>query len=194
MSQFFIIGFGEHSGVIVELLSEIRVKFSSISREDLTDKFCSKYSNAKYILGFGNNYERYDVYKFLISKRLEVESVVHPSATVASSALIGSGAVVLSNAFIGTKSYIGHCTIINSCSSIDHDCSVGHGSHIGPGSILGGGVSVGNLCMLGVGSLIRDHISIVDNTTIGIGSVVTKSIRRSGIYFGNPARFYGEKI
>jgi acetyltransferase-like isoleucine patch superfamily enzyme len=37
-------------------------------------------------------------------------------------------------------------------------------------------------------SAIRDGISVVDDVVVGMGAIVIRSIKRSGTYFGNPAR------
>ena len=50
---------------------------------------------------------------------------------------------------------------------------------------------VGNVVSIGSNATILP-VEICDNVVIGAGSVVTKDIKRSGVYVGNPARFLRE--
>ena len=52
-----------------------------------------------------------------------------------------------------------------------------------------GEVTIGDNCFIGQGTRILKGVSIPDNTIIGAGSLVSKSLPRSGVYVGNPAKF-----
>lgn len=54
--------------------------------------------------------------------------------------------------------------------------------HIGP-------VKIGNNVFIGINSTILCNVSICDNVIIGAHSVVGTSIKRPGVYAGNPAKF-----
>lgn len=49
-------------------------------------------------------------------------------------------------------------------------------------------VSIGNNVFVGMNSVILCGVSICDNVIIGAGSVVSGSIKKSGVYSGNPAK------
>lgn len=49
-------------------------------------------------------------------------------------------------------------------------------------------VSIGNNVFVGMNSVILCGVSICDNVIIGAGSVVSSSIKKSGVYSGNPAK------
>lgn len=51
-----------------------------------------------------------------------------------------------------------------------------------------GPVKIGNNVFLGIDSIVLCNTSICDNVIIGAGAVVSTSIRRPGVYAGNPAR------
>lgn len=54
---------------------------------------------------------------------------------------------------------------------------------------VAGFAEIGEQCFVGINSTIIDGIKITDNTQIGAGTVVIKSIEKSGLYVGNPAKF-----
>lgn len=53
---------------------------------------------------------------------------------------------------------------------------------------------VGNDVWIGANVYIKQGISIGDGAVIGAGSVVTKDVPPYSIYFGNPARFYKNRL
>ena len=56
------------------------------------------------------------------------------------------------------------------------------------------GVKIGNKVIVGYRSLIMMGVKICDDVVVGAQSTVVKSIKKSGIYFGMPARLLSEKI
>jgi acetyltransferase-like isoleucine patch superfamily enzyme len=50
-------------------------------------------------------------------------------------------------------------------------------------------IDIGNNIFIGVKSIIMPGVSICDNVIIGAGSIVTKSIIKSGVYVGTPAKY-----
>ena len=82
--------------------------------------------------------------------------------------------------------------------SIGDECFIGHGVMFINDLFANGGpangdkniwksTSIGDNVSIGSNSTILP-IKICDNVVIGAGSVVTKDIKESGIYAGNPAR------
>ena len=85
---------------------------------------------------------------------------------------------------------------------IGSDCFVGHGVMFINDTFASGGpargdktkwrsTKIGNAVSLGSNCTILP-VSICDGTVVGAGAVVTKDIKRRGIYAGNPARFIRE--
>jgi maltose O-acetyltransferase len=109
------------------------------------------------------------------------------------------------NFSIGDRCTI-HNNFINVCEPVEIGNDVGlspdtsfltHGYWL---SVLEGfpasfsGIKIGNGVIIGYRSLILMSVEIAANTVIGAQSVVTKSISRSGIYAGSPAKFIKEII
>ena len=70
----------------------------------------------------------------------------------------------------GNKTIIGNNCLLMISSHVAHDCYIGNNVVIGS-----------NVTLL--------PVSIVSGAVIGAGSIVTKSIKKKGIYAGNPAKF-----
>lgn len=72
---------------------------------------------------------------------------------------------------------------------LTHDASW-HVDNASTGRVIGhtAPVSIGNNVFVGMNSLILCGVSICDNVIIGAGSVVSTSIKKSGVYAGNPAK------
>ncbi|ARC55101.1 UDP-3-O-(3-hydroxymyristoyl) glucosamine N-acyltransferase [Candidatus Riesia sp. GBBU] len=104
----------------------------------------------------------------------------------------------LGTVVIGNNVEIGSCTTIdrgslkntviedgviidNQC-QIAHNVTVGSNTAIAGGTIIAGSSKIGKSCMIGGSSTINGHIQICDNTIITGMSMVTKSIKKSGMY------------
>lgn len=109
------------------------------------------------------------------------------------------------NLIIGDRCTI-HNNFINVCEPVEIGDDVGlspdtsfltHGYWL---SVLDGfpasfsGIKIGNGVIVGYRSLIMMGVEIAPNTVIGAQSVVTKSILKSGVYAGSPAKFIKEII
>ncbi len=92
-----------------------------------------------------------------------------------------------------------------------YDCTIGDSTFVGPFVEIQGGVTIGKRCKIQSHAFICNRelwrstrignnvsigtnatimpVTICDGVVVGAGSVVTKSIKESGIYAGNPARF-----
>lgn len=122
-----------------------------------------------------------------IQSRINVVSLIHPSAVIGSRVEIGSGTVVMAGAIINADAKIGKGCIINTAASVDHDCKVGDYSHIAVGAHLCGTVAVGDETWIGAGAIVINNVSICSNCMIGAGAVVIKDITEPGTYIGVPA-------
>jgi sugar O-acyltransferase (sialic acid O-acetyltransferase NeuD family) len=143
---------------------------------------------SKLIFGFGDCRARLELAELVRAKGLQIATVVHPRACVATDVLIGSGTVILAGAIVNPAAHIGENVIVNTSASIDHECVIDDGAHICPGVHLGGKVSVGRMTWVGIGAAVRDHVNIGAGTVVGAGAVVVEDIPDGVIAYGIPAR------
>jgi acetyltransferase-like isoleucine patch superfamily enzyme len=128
-----------------------------------------------------------------------VEPVNMYECEVGDHVFIGPFCEIQKKVFIGNRTKIQSHTFICELVHIGDDCFVGHGvmfinDTFSTGGPAGGDQSkwksthIGNRVSLGSNSTILP-VDICDDVVVGAGSVVTKSITKSGIYAGNPARW-----
>lgn len=139
-------------------------------------------------LGLGDNTIRLEALEWLLGQGREIETVVHPSATVGPTVKIGAGAFLAAGSIVIAEARIGRAAIINTAASVDHDCEIGEGAHIGPGARVCGNVRVGARSLVGVGSAVRPGVAIGADVTVGAGSAVVGDLTVGGVYGGCPAR------
>ena len=112
---------------------------------------------------------------------------VGPFTDIQKKVSIGNRVKVQSHAFV--------CELV----TIGDDCFIGHGvmfvnDLFSKGGPAGGDQSlwkethIGNHVSIGSNATILP-VSICDNVVIGAGAVVTKDIKKPGVYIGNPAKF-----
>ena len=71
---------------------------------------------------------------------------------------------------------------------IAHDSTVGRGCTLGPYSILSGGAVLGDGCFVESHCVIGPDVEIPSGTHLFPGTICAKTISKTGVYFGNPAR------
>ncbi|HWJ37423.1 MAG TPA: acetyltransferase [Sphingomicrobium sp.] len=148
----------------------------------------ARLQGAPVALGVGDNRARWHLIEWLRAEGAQLETVVHPAATVGRTVELGAGAFVAAGAILIADARIGAGAIINTAASVDHDCSIGEAAHIAPGVHLCGNVTVGARTLIGVGSSARPGATIAADVTIGAGAVVVGDIETAGTYVGNPTR------
>lgn len=65
---------------------------------------------------------------------------------------------------------------------------------IAPCVAIAGMTNVGSGSFIGINAAIGNNLSIAPETIIGAGTVVHKTIERSGVYVGNPARLLNHDV
>ena len=84
-------------------------------------------------------------------------------------------------------------TVVEDGVKLDNLIQVGHNVRIGAHTAIAGcaGIAgstrIGRYCMIGGAAAIVGHLEIADRVVINAATVVTKSIRKAGIYAGHPA-------
>ncbi len=119
-------------------------------------------------------------------------TIIANDAHVSKYAKIGDGTVVMHKTVVNADARIGKHAIINTMADIEHDAIVGDFCHISTAAIVNGEVTIGNNVFVGSQSVIHNGITITDDIIISAGSVVPRNLIKSGIYAGNPIKFYGK--
>jgi sugar O-acyltransferase (sialic acid O-acetyltransferase NeuD family) len=142
------------------------------------------------LIGIG--YKHLQVRKELFetfSSSIPFGTIIHSSSWIDATAVIERGCVIYPGCIIDAKTVLQANTILNIACSIAHDTIIGSHCFIAPRVAIAGFVNIEKCCVLGINATIIDNIKIVANTQLGGAAVVTKSIKKSGLYVGNPAKF-----
>jgi acetyltransferase-like isoleucine patch superfamily enzyme len=128
--------------------------------------------------------------------------IVHPvnlyGCTIGSDCFIGPFVEIQKDVNIDKRTKIQSHAFICELVNIGSDCFVGHGVMFINDNFEDGGpargdkskwkrTNIGNNVSIGSNATILP-VNITNNVVIGAGSVVTKDIKESGIYIGNPAK------
>lgn len=111
---------------------------------------------------------------------------IGPFVEIQKDVTIGKNCKVQSHSFICELVTIGNDTVIAHGVMFINDLFANGGPANGDKNIWKS-TSIGNNVSIGSNSTILP-IKICDNVVIGAGSVVTKDIKESGVYVGNPAK------
>lgn len=122
-------------------------------------------------------------------RKIPFGKIIHSTALIDPSARIESGAVIYPGCIIDANVIIKGNAVLNIACAIAHDTIIGRHSFLSPRVAVAGFTTIGERCFLGINSTIIDNLKINDAVQIGAGTVVIKSIEKSGLYAGNPARF-----
>jgi acetyltransferase-like isoleucine patch superfamily enzyme len=127
-----------------------------------------------------------------------IEPVNLYDCNIGNNVLIGPFVEIQKNVKIGKNCKIQSHSFICELVTIGNNCFVGHGVIFindlfrigGPANgdkTLWKKTKIGNNVAIGSNATILP-VNICDNVVIGAGSVITKDIKKSGVYAGNPAK------
>lgn len=114
------------------------------------------------------------------------DTFIGPFVEIQKDVTIGKNCKIQSHSFICELVNIGDNTVVAHGVMFINDVFA-TGKPANGDKTLWKGTSIGNNVSIGSNTTILP-ISICDNVVIGAGSVVTKDIKESGIYVGNPAK------
>jgi sugar O-acyltransferase (sialic acid O-acetyltransferase NeuD family) len=128
------------------------------------------------------------VYEKFREKQYLFETVIHPSAIIASDVHMEDGVEVMAGAIVQPGVVLGSNVIINTGARVDHDCSIDAHAHIAPGVTLSGHVYIGHGAHIGTGACIIQGIKVGEASVVGAGAVVIWDVPAGDIVVGVPAR------
>ena len=131
-------------------------------------------------------------------KCIIVEPVNLYECKIGNNVFIGPFVEIGKDVKIGDNTRVSSHTFVCPKVKIGKNCFIGHGVMFTNDKFSKGIINfkeknwlktkIGNKVLIGSNTTIMP-VKIVDNVGIGAGSVVTKDIKKTGIYAGNPAKF-----
>jgi len=176
---------------VLDLPSEVGKKVLDYEVIGVDDDIPHYVDKAEFIITVGQIKDallREKLHDKIVSAGGRLATIVASTAYVSKYAVLGRGTVVMHKAFVNAEVVIKESCIINTFANIEHSAEIGSFTHISTGAMVNGDCKVGSHVFLGSQSVMLNGTSIGDNNVIAAGSFVRKSIKKSGIYAGNPAR------
>ena len=140
------------------------------------------------ILGFGNGRGRSAIAARLREAGMELPTLVHPAAYVATSAVLGPGVQVLPGAVVGPGAVLGTGVLLNTAAIADHDARLSDGVAIFSGAVLAGRVVIGSDAEVGAGATVLPDVRIGSRAVVGAGATVISDVEDGATVVGVPAR------
>jgi len=116
------------------------------------------------------------------------QTLVAPTACVASTCRIGSGCIVYPGVVLMADVCLGaHVTILAN-TVLNHEVEVGDFTILTSGVNVSGRVRIGRACYVGAGSSLIQNVTVGDGAMVGLGSAVIRDVPAGGVVAGNPAK------
>ena len=140
------------------------------------------------VVAISDNKNRYKQIKIAKKNKINILTVIHPTALILPKSKIEQGTIIEPFVYIGYKASIKEGSIIQARSNIDHNSTLGICCTVNPGSVITGNCKLGNFSTIHAGSVIKNKVSVGENSIVGAGSLVLKDVKKNKTVFGVPAK------
>lgn len=127
-----------------------------------------------------------------LSGKVRFYTFIATSAIVGNRDTIGEGTIICPNSIVSSNVTLGRCVTINCGSQIGHDSVIGDYSSFMANVMIGGESVIAEKAYFGSQSTLVPRKKVCSNVKVSAGSVVISTLRKSGVYFGNPAKLLFE--
>lgn len=128
------------------------------------------------------------IQKTLTEQGVRFETIIAPSAGIASHTTIGKGCVLYWNVGISVNCEIGDGVLLNDGVALGHDVVIGDYTAIMPGTRISGGCTIGEEVNIGGAAFVVPGKKVGDKARIAAGSIVFSNVRAGTTVLGNPAK------
>lgn len=208
MKNLIIIGDGGHSKVVQNIINDTKeyrlieiwddtykneFTISGVRYREIPNQQLLLNDSTYYFIAIGDNVIRSQIANKLGVPSQNYATIIHPRAIVSEKTVIEPGSLIMANAVIQTHSQIGIHSILNTSCVVEHDTTIGDFVHIAPNATITGNCKIGDYVLMGASSVTIPGLIIGADSVIGAGSVVTRSIPKNKLAYGNPARIIETK-
>lgn len=102
------------------------------------------------------------------------ESIIHPTAVIASTSQIGKGSIVFPQVTVSVDTKLGECNLFYIHSSICNDCNIGDYVSIMSGATVSERAVIGDECILASGSCVYPHKRLGNKVKVGVEATASK--------------------
>jgi len=126
----------------------------------------------------------------LRSRGAVFETIIHPTAYVASTAVLGAGCLVAPFATVGSSARIGEQVLVNLYACAGHNTTIGSYSVLSPYAIANGGCVVAEQVFLGTHAAIMPEKTVGAGSRLAAGAIAYLDVPALSLATGNPARAF----
>lgn len=123
-----------------------------------------------------------------LPKETQYWTFISKDAKIYNNVEIGEGSIICPSVIITTDIKIGKHSQLNLQTTIGHNTNVGDYFTTAPGVRISGNCNIGNNVYFGTNAIIVQKLNVCSNVVVGVNSTVLSSIKKSGTYFGTPAK------
>lgn len=152
-----------------------------------TDSSVTKYTNAYYVIAFGDPRLRRRVVEKVSVNNVKWANLFSPTVRIHHSHTIGNGVIIGRYTDLTVDCKIGNFVMVNIHVVLGHDVVIGDYSIVSPNVTINGEARIGHTCSIGANAFIRD-VTIGDYVTVGASSCVVKDVESDCVVAGVPAR------
>lgn len=139
--------------------------------------------NDRLIMGIADPAGKQQTAQMLRARGGQFQSLIHPSAVLASTVRVGDGCVICPLALVSADAHLGDLISINTLSSVGHDVLLGSYTTLSSHVDLMGGVTVEEAVFFGSGSRVLPKVSIRKSAKIGAGCVVGRTVKEGATMY-----------
>ncbi len=145
---------------------------------------------ATILLGVGYSglgHVRSELYRRIKSMGYQVETYIHPTATLLNDAQIGEGSVVLASSVVEPFVEIGRNAFIWCNCTVAHHARIGNDAWIASNTVISGQAMVGDRSFIGVGAVVSNKVRIAEDNVIGGGAFKTRDTQPNEVWLSRSA-------
>lgn len=102
------------------------------------------------------------------------ESIVHPTAVIASTSPVGKGSIVFPQVTVSVDTKLGEFGLYYIHSTICNDCAIGNYVSIMSGASVSERAEIGDECFLAAGSTVYPHKKLGKRVEVGVAATVSR--------------------
>jgi sugar O-acyltransferase (sialic acid O-acetyltransferase NeuD family) len=184
-NKYEIIGILDTSEKIGDTISGIKI----IGTDDDIPGLLNKCKNFLITIGqIKSSEKRVRIYNTVKKYGGNCPVIISPKAYISPSSIIKEGSIIMHNSLINASALIGINCIINTGALIEHEAAVGDFCHISTQAVVNGQAVIGRNSFIGSNAVIGNNVTLPDEIIVAAGACITRSLEKTGIYIGNPAR------
>lgn len=144
--------------------------------------------NDVFVCGLGMVRWRKKYVEIMLGKGAVFETLVAPTAFVASTARLGQGTLVLGKTSVMADAAVGDYALCHGQCILGHDVVIGTHAVLEYNVFLGGFVQVGARATIHTRATVLPHLRIGEEAVVGACSCVVRNVGAGETVFGNPAK------